>query len=99
VLVLPMCLYVGVMHSPKDIPAYFVPLDAISMIHPAFRALVVNEYESSAYGPGLRELIYDHLSIDPTQLWRDVGMIVVLIFGFRLAAYVFLLIRAKAAIA
>jgi hypothetical protein len=93
-----MCLYVGVMHSPKDIPPYFVPLDAISMIHPAFRAMVINEYESPIYPSGLRQLVYDHLSIDPHSLWRDVGMIVALIFGFRLAAYVFLVIRARAAL-
>lgn len=32
VLMLPMSLYAGVLHTPSNIPWYFVPLDKISMI-------------------------------------------------------------------
>lgn len=95
---MPMCLYVGVLHNPRDIPPYFVPLDAISMIHPAFRAMVANEFESSAYAPVQRQRVYDYLDIDPSNLWRDVGILAALVVGFRVAAYLFLLIRARAAL-
>lgn len=98
VLMLPMSLYAGVLHSSDHVPWYFVPLDKVSMIKYAFQAIVLNEYGSDKYTPQLRNFVFEYIGVQEGQIGFCIAMLVVLLFGFRFLAYVFLLIRAKRAL-
>lgn len=98
VLMLPMSLYAGVLHTPTNIPWYFVPLDKISMIKYAFQAIVLNEFGADVYDPKVRKIVFDYTGVADASIPFDLGMLVVLLLGFRFLAYVFLLIRAKRAL-
>ncbi len=98
VLMLPMSLYAGVLHSSDNVPWYFVPLDKVSMIKYAFQAIVVNEYGSDKYDPQLRSFVFDYIGVHEGQIGSCLAMLVALLVGFRFLAYLFLLIRAKRAL-
>jgi len=98
VLMLPMSLYAGVLHTPTNIPWYFVPLDRISMIKYAFQAIVLNEFSSDDYSPQVRDVVFKYTGVENASIPFDLAMLVVLLLGFRLLAYLFLLIRAKRAL-
>jgi hypothetical protein len=94
---LPMSLYVGVLHTASQIPPYFIPLDRISMIKYAFNAMVINEFSYKTYDPNLTKAVFKYLSIDPNDLDFNLGIIVAIMVGFRLVAYIFLCVRTRAA--
>lgn len=105
VLILPMSLYAGLLHSSGFVPLYFLWLDRISMIKYGFQALIINEYTAERYtsmwhGQVNRwgDLVFAMLNIEPTQLWYDIGILVVLLIGFRLLALFFLVVRCRMAI-
>lgn len=96
---LPMCLYAGILHSSSNIPWYFVPLDKISMIKYAFQALVINEYgNNDFYDPIISQGVFKRLGLKESDLGRDLGILFALLVGFRLLAYLFLMIRARRAL-
>ena len=98
VLMLPMSLYAGVLHSSDNVPWYFVPLDKVSMIKYAFQAIVLNEFGSEKYTPQLRKFVFDYIGVQTGEIGFCIAMLVVLLLGFRFCAYVFLLVRAKRAL-
>lgn len=64
----------------------------------AFQAVVLNEFGSGDYTPQVRDVVFKYTGVEGASIKFDLAMLVVLLLGFRLLAYLFLLIRAKRAL-
>jgi len=103
VILLPFIIFGGFFINTLSIPAYFSWLEYVSFFKYGFEALAINEFQDKVIGcdPGENCDVTDgnkviiNLGLDINNFWRDIGILLALLIGFRIFSYFFLWMRSK----
>jgi hypothetical protein len=101
-LLMPLIIFGGLLINIDDIPVYFRWLSVFSFCYYAYEGCLIVIYEKIGeltcpetgpcpYPTG--QDVLNYFSFDADRKWFDVGILVVLTIGFRLAAYLALVYR------
>ena len=104
VFILPPLLFGGLFTDANAIPAYFQWLNTVSFFRLAYDTLLINEFRHAVFPPCPAghggcypdpDALFRSLSIDPSMVWRNLGVLAGYAVGLRLLAYVFLIIATR----
>lgn len=100
---MPMALFAGLLLDLSRIPVFLRWLDFLSIIKYGYQVLMINQY----YGMDLScegilfcrwptgDAVMDYVGTKPQELTRNMALIILLLIGFRVLAYAFLVIKAN----
>jgi len=102
-VLMPLLIFGGFFVNTASIPDYFIWLEYISFFKYGFEAIVVNEWQGKLIGCDPDEVcalttgenVIQSLSLDANNFGRDLGVLAVLLIGFRCIAFLFLLRRSR----
>jgi len=104
VLLFPLLIFGGLLLNVDSIPPWFYWLDVFSFFKYAYEAMNIlvwkgqtlecpDSNEPCLFKNG--EDVLDYLNADENNFWFDIGILAVLTVGFRMIAFIILLVRAR----
>jgi len=102
-IMMPLLIFGGFFVNTDSIPKYFIWLEYMSFFKYGFEAIVVNEWNGKTIGCDTGEIcaltsgaqVIQSLGLNADNFGRDLGVLAILLIGFRVIAYLFLLRRSR----
>ncbi|XP_060593435.1 protein white-like [Ruditapes philippinarum] len=108
-MMMPLFMFGGFFVNTSTNPVYFIWLEYVSWFRYANELLVVNQWENidtipCEGGSGSSRCLYrngqqviDYLNFDDGKFWLNIGLLIGLLFVYRLIAYIILFVKARRA--